>query len=74
MYADNGQTQEAERAWRYALCLYNGISSGTFKDVRDVGTSGIISKLERHYEQMGEADKLAALKAEGVSHVGGPGG
>lgn len=46
MYALDGRTAEAERSWRYCLTLYDGMTSSTFKDVREAGRKDVIAKLK----------------------------
>ena len=47
IHEERGQHDKAERVWRYALKLYDGISNPAMKDVRDGGRSDILDKLER---------------------------
>ena len=47
IHEERGQHDKAERVWRYALKLYDGISNPAMKDVREGGRSDILDKLER---------------------------
>lgn len=47
IHEERGQHDKAERVWRYALKLYDGITNPAMKDVREGGRSDILDKLER---------------------------
>ena len=47
MHEERGETAEAERVWRYALGLYEGITNPQLADVRAAGVEDIQSKLVR---------------------------
>ncbi|MBN2701071.1 MAG: tetratricopeptide repeat protein [Methylothermaceae bacterium] len=47
MYALDGRREEAAKAWRYALSIYEGITSPTFNDLREHGQEDIRAKLKR---------------------------
>lgn len=47
IHEERGQHDKAERVWRYALKLYDGISNPAMRDVREGGRSDILDKLER---------------------------
>ena len=58
---------EAERCWKDALAVYQGITSDAMRDVRASGLADIRHKLEHFYKDTRQPDKLAALKAGGMS-------
>ncbi len=47
MHEERGEAAEAERVWRYALGLYEGITNPQLADVRAAGVTDIQSKLDR---------------------------
>lgn len=47
IHEERGQHDKAERVWRYALKLYDGISNPAMQDVRECGRNDILDKLER---------------------------
>jgi tetratricopeptide (TPR) repeat protein len=47
LYVREGRREEAENAWRYALAIYEGMSSTLYKDLRESGREDIMSKLDR---------------------------
>jgi tetratricopeptide (TPR) repeat protein len=47
MHEERGEPAEAERVWRYALSLYEGIANPQLADVRSAGIDDIESKLAR---------------------------
>jgi tetratricopeptide (TPR) repeat protein len=47
IHEEQGQHDKAERVWRYALKLYDGISNPQMQDVREGGRKDILEKLER---------------------------
>ena len=47
IHEERGQHDKAERVWRYALELYDGISNPAMQDVRESGRNDILDKLER---------------------------
>jgi hypothetical protein len=47
MHEERGEPAEAERVWRYALGLYEGITNPQLADVREAGATDIQSKLSR---------------------------
>jgi hypothetical protein len=47
LYVLEGRREEAENAWRYALSIYDGMSSPLYKDLREGGRDDITSKLGR---------------------------
>lgn len=47
IHLEQGRQDEAERAWRYALRLYDEITAAEMQDVRDGGRRDILAKLER---------------------------
>lgn len=60
MYAEDGRPEQAKSAWRYALSIYDSLTSSLFKDLREVGRTGILGKLQRLEEQTSEAGSSAA--------------
>lgn len=67
MYALDGKNKKAERAWLYALSLYEGITPGQFSQLRENGMQTIIAKLEAFYQQTVQPEKLSALKERQVA-------
>lgn len=54
MHALDGHNDEAEKTWRYALSLYDDMTSSMFKDLRDSGRKDILAKIGQlnvHAEQ-----------------------
>lgn len=47
MHAHDGRHKQAERAWRYALSLYEGITASAFQDLRENGRRDILEKMEQ---------------------------
>lgn len=47
LYVREGRREEAESAWRYALSIYDGMSSALYRDLRESGREDIMSKLDR---------------------------
>lgn len=47
MHEERGEPAEAERVWRYALSLYEGIANPQLADVRAAGVEDITAKLAR---------------------------
>jgi tetratricopeptide (TPR) repeat protein len=47
IHLERGERAEAERAWRYALTLYDGITTAAFGELRKTGGAEIRAKLER---------------------------
>jgi tetratricopeptide (TPR) repeat protein len=47
MHQELGRPEEAAKVWRYALQLYEGITSPFMADVRDAGRTDILTKLAR---------------------------
>jgi tetratricopeptide (TPR) repeat protein len=47
MYALDGRKAEAEKSWRYALSLYEGMTASTFKDLRAAGREDVLAKLKQ---------------------------
>jgi Flp pilus assembly protein TadD len=47
IYDELGRREEAERTWRYALAVYDGIGNPDMRDVREAGRADIQAKLDR---------------------------
>jgi tetratricopeptide (TPR) repeat protein len=47
IYFERGRRAEAERAWRYAVELYDRITNPALQDVRQGGRADILLKLDR---------------------------
>jgi tetratricopeptide (TPR) repeat protein len=55
---------EAERCWKEALALYDGISAPQMQFARDGGRKLILMMLEQHYQGTKQADRLTAVRGE----------
>jgi tetratricopeptide (TPR) repeat protein len=59
--AHANRNQEAERAWREALAIYEGITAPEFAQLRRSGRDDILDKLRRFFEATSQAHKVRAL-------------
>jgi len=54
-HQERGEKAEAEKAWRYALELYESIANPQMQDVRTSGASDIAEKMDRYGYRHGRA-------------------
>ena len=64
IYALDEQNEKAETTWKYALTIYNGITSELFQDLRKSGIKDINSKLENFYTNTNQEHKIKELNQE----------
>jgi tetratricopeptide (TPR) repeat protein len=62
MYADDGHYDKAEQSLRYALSVYDGITSSLFKQLRDMGRANVLDKLDRLFKQSGQTAKVTKFR------------
>lgn len=60
-FLEAGDSREAERCWKEALTVYDGITSDAFPDVREAGQKDIMIKLEQLYKNTRQPHRLAEL-------------
>ena len=61
IYALDEQNEKAEQTWKYALKIYEGITSEIFQDLRESGIKDISAKLENFYKNTDQEHKIEAL-------------
>jgi tetratricopeptide (TPR) repeat protein len=60
---DAGDAAAAERCWKEALAVYDGITADAFTDVREAGRKDILMKLEQLYKTARQPGRWADLVA-----------
>jgi tetratricopeptide (TPR) repeat protein len=59
------KNEEAERCWRGALALYDGMNSEGMQEFGESGRANIVRKLEQHFQATKQHRKLDELKRGG---------